>query len=111
MPLLAIIGGLLTKFLTDKLLFYVAIKALLVGLFMIVLPWVLKETFVWLMTKVMELVTSNLDGYSTQFQEIAISLTGVGAYLGDCFQLPLVFSLILSAIFLRMTLNFIPFIR
>jgi len=111
LPVLALAGGFLTKLLSDRLLLFVAVKALLITLFMTVLPFVLKEFFLWVMDKIMSIVSSNLDGYDQTFQTITINLTGVGAYLGDCFQLPLCFSLLMSAILLRITLNFIPFIR
>jgi glyoxylate utilization-related uncharacterized protein len=111
MPILAIIGGVITKFLTDRALLWVAQKVLLTTLFMTVLPFVLKTVLVWFMEKIMSIVTTNLGAYDQTFQAITINLTGIGAYLGNCFQLPLIFSLLMSAILLRITLNFIPFIR
>lgn len=109
--IIAAILGFLTKFLTDRALLWVAQKALLTTLFMTVLPWVLKNFFDWVMDQVMSIVESNLTGYDSTFDSILINLTGVGAYLGNCFQLDTCFALLMSAILLRMTLNFIPFVR
>jgi len=111
LPIVAVAAGFLTKFLTDRALAFVAMKALLIMLFMTVLPFVLKSVFEWIMSQIMSLVQSNLSGYDQDFQSIVINLTGVGAYLGNCFQVDVCFSLLLSAILLRMTLNFIPFVR
>ena len=109
--ILPALAGFFTKFLTDRLLMYVALKAVLITLFMTVLPWVLKTVLLWFMEKIMALVNANLGTYDQTFQTITINLTGIGAYLGNCFQLPLCFSLLMSAILLRITLNFIPFIK
>jgi hypothetical protein len=111
MPIIAIVVGWLTKFLTDRALMFIATKALLITLFMTVLPFILKGVFEWIMVQVMELVETNLAGYDTTFQSIAINLTGVGAYLGNCLQLDICFSLLISAILLRITLNFVPFVN
>jgi hypothetical protein len=111
LPIVAVAAGFLTKFLTDRAIAFVAMKALLVMLFMTVLPFVLKTVVMWLMEKLMALVNANLGDYDQTFQTITINLEGVGAYLANCFQLPLCFSLLMSAILLRITLNFIPFIR
>ena len=110
LPLIPLFAGFLTKFLSDRLLLYIAIKALLIGLFMVVLPWVLKDVVVWIMEQSYTWITTGLDG-DMALDAIVLSLEGPGAYLGQCLQLPLAFSMLLSAGIFRFGLNFIPFFK
>lgn len=108
--IIALIGGVLGKFLTDRFLAFVALKALLYALFILVLPIVLKNVLTWFMSQMMTLINSNIQSGST-LEAFTMQLNGVGAYLGGMLQLPYCLSIILSAIALRITLNFIPFVR
>lgn len=108
--IIAMILGVFGKFLTDKLLMFVAVKALIIGVFVVILPIILQNFFTWVIEQMVLMINSNLSPES-QLEAFTINLTGVAAYLGDCFQLPLCVSILLSAMLLRLTMNFIPFIR
>lgn len=107
--IIGVILGFIGKFLTDRLLFFVAVKALLIALFVVVLPIILKNFLIWIFEQIHAFMAIHLpaDGMSA----FIINLSGVGAYLGGCFKLPLCFSILMSAMLLRITLNFIPFIK
>lgn len=107
--IIAVILGAIGKFLTDKLLMYVAIKALIITLFVVVLPIILQNVVVWIFTEIFTFIQGQIP--SGTLEDFTISLSGVGAYLAGCFQLPLCISILISAIALRITLNFIPFIK
>lgn len=85
-------------------------KALAVGLVATALPAIAKNLFVWVLNFMNEIVTQQLAEQGGTLSSSVLELTGVGAYLGSTMQLPLCFSIIITAIGIRLTLNFIPFI-
>jgi len=96
-PIVAWFGS----FLASSVARFIAFKILLTTLFVVVLPIVLNNLIVSLMTvlydKALELV-------GTQDSAV-IQLTGLGAYLADELSLPLALSVILGAVSLSFTLN------
>ena len=83
-------------------------KALFLTLMVIVLPIVLKNTITWLIETTYTTVSSAVSGYSLEAQ--IIQLTGVGAYLAQHLQLPLALSIVLTALSIRLVLNFVPLV-
>lgn len=103
-----LIAGAVTRFLSTSVVAWVAFKAFLLTLFVVVMPIVLKNLLILIMSEIMAALP---DGSGSGFDSFIISLSGVGAYLGGCFQLPLCFSIIISASLYRLTINLIPFIK
>lgn len=108
-PVIAAIAGYGAKMLADRVLMWIAIKALLLTLFILVLPVVLKNFFIWILEFINEIIMSKIS--DTDLQASMIQLTGLAGYMGNLMKLPQCFNVILSAVAVRITLNFIPFIR
>lgn len=104
-----LIAGGITRFLTDRVTYFFAMKALLVTLFVTVLPLVLQSVITWLAEIIYVTVISAISDYS--FTAQVINFGGVAGYLATQLQLPLCISIVLSALSVRMILNFIPFFK
>ncbi len=107
--LLAIVGssictGLL-KALSDRILFYLAIKALLIAICTVLIPIVVNNIISGYLQDAIDamaaLNTSGLNG--------SMSFSGWVGYLLDCFNIPECLSIIVGAIQLHITLKLIPF--
>ena len=106
-PILAWFGSLGAKFVTDSLLKFVAYKAFAFTLLTVTFPIVIKNLLTWLF----ELLTSYVTTIDLgDLSATVVNLTGLGAYLAQHLQLVDSLSIILTAIAIRFTLNFIPFI-
>jgi hypothetical protein len=81
---------------------FVALKVLLTGLFVLVLPVVLNNLFHSILSEIMQVALDNVDVGSTS---LTYTLTGVGAYWGALLRLPECLSIILSACACRLTLR------
>lgn len=108
----AIIGailGALGRFFADKALSFVALKAVLVALFVTFLPTILKNLIVWFMTTINTFVQAQVADYSISSQ--VLELTGLTAWFAQQLQIPMAIGLLLTAASLRMVLNFVPFVK
>jgi hypothetical protein len=104
----AILGGLY-RLIVDKLGYFIAMKALMLTLLVVVLPLVLKDVVIWFVGQVMCLITAIMgEGY---IQELTIELSGVGAYLAQTTQLPFCFAMIVTAMCTRFMMNVTPFVK
>lgn len=108
-PIIAAIIGVGAKDVAGRVAQFLALKALLLGLTIVILPIVLKNVFIWIMQFINEIVLSAVAGQSIEAQ--VITLSGVGAYLADCLMVPQSLAVVLSATIIRLTLNFIPFVK
>lgn len=106
--IVAAILGALGRQLLDKLSYFVAMKALMIALMVTVLPLILKNTFTWLIETTHNAMAQAVSGYQLESQ--IIQLSGVGAYLAQQLQLPTCLSIIVTALAIRLVLNFIPFV-
>lgn len=106
--ILAILGSL-GRFFTDKLAYFVAMKALMILLLVTVLPLVLKNLLNWFITSIYAVVSSHVE--AGDIDSITLQFTGMGAYLASHLQFPLCFSILLSALAVRFVLNMVPFIK
>lgn len=104
----AIYGGL-GRFFTDKLAYFGAVKAIMTVLMVSVLPIVLKNTFNWIIEKIYSVVNTHVTTGS--LDPIILQFTGVGAYLATHLQFQLCFSILITAVIVRFTLNMIPFVK
>jgi hypothetical protein len=80
-------------------------KAILVGLFTLVLPVVLNNLLYFLLNKIMMFVNANVSVGSGD--AITYQFTGLGAYIANEMYLPTCVGMFLSAISLRFALRFI----
>lgn len=104
--LLAFLASSTAKTLVDRVLFFLAIKALLIALFVILVPIVFNN-----------FIGSLLEEALTYLNNVAVDgdwggvveFTGVFGWLLDCFQIPAAFSVFVSAVQLRLLLKMIPF--
>lgn len=106
--LFTFLGSIVGKFLTDGLLRFIAYKALAATLVITILPIILKNSIVWIVTELNVVITSVMQGSS--MQPTVINFIGLAAWLSDCFMLADCLSVLLSALALRFILNLIPFV-
>ena len=106
--ILSFLGSALAKTLTDNVIKWVAMKSLLVFLFVTVVPLVLNNFIYELIEIIMNL--ANTQASSSTFDG-AMSFTGFLAWLIECFRLPEALSVLVSALVLRLALSMIPFVR
>ena len=107
-PLLGWLSGLAGKFLSDYLLRFIAWKILLFTLITITLPIVLKNVIVWVFEEIITASSAivNIDG----MQATVLNLTGAAGYMAYYLMLPDCIAILMTAIVIRFTLNFIPFV-
>ena len=99
-------SNLFTSHFSDVSLRYIATKTLLYTFLTGTFPIVIKNLIVWLVEQTQQIVNSLSGG---KIDSITIQLSGLAGYLGDHLMLSTCLSIILTAIILRMCLNFIPF--
>ncbi len=107
-PLFAFLASATAKVLIDRILFFLALKAILTFLFIIIIPIVLNNLLGSLMTSMMNVV----DTVAVENGVIngGMSFSGVAAWLIDCFRISGCLSVLTSAMQLRLSLSLIPFI-
>jgi len=110
MGVVAAIIGSAVRFLTDRLSYYLAIKALAIAIMMIILPYVLKGVILWLVNSVLDYALSAMPAGSS-ISSTVLSITGFGAYLVNQTYIVQASSVVLSALMTRMVLNFVPFVK
>ena len=106
-PLLSWLGSVAARFIGDTALKWIALKVLSVTLLTVTLPIVLKNILTWLVQQV-ELIVRSYSGGSVD--SFSVQLTGLAGYLGDQMMLGTCVSIILTAIAIRLFLNFVPFV-
>ncbi|MCI5143937.1 MAG: hypothetical protein D3923_00075 [Candidatus Electrothrix sp. AR3] len=106
-PLLTWLGAVGAKFLTDSLLKFLAFKVLAVTLFTVVLPVVLKNLLTWLFG----ILTAQINQVDLgSLTDIVVELNGLAAWFAVHLRFMDCFSVLITAMVIRLTLNFIPFI-
>lgn len=106
--LLGILFSWVGKFFGDKLLQFVAWKVLIYSLLTITFPIVIKNLVKWGFDLVSGLIESNID--VGELGAAKIHLSGLAGYLANCLALEDCIAILLSAVAIRFTLNFIPFV-
>lgn len=107
--LLMFLGSSVAKIFTDKVLGWVAMKALLVFLFLTVVPLLLNNFLYDVIKIMMDFASGQSAGASALNGNMTFS--GFAAWLIECFRIPEAISLLISALVLRLTLSMIPFVR
>ena len=106
-PVLGWVGSLFNKYLVDTSLRFFAYKGLLYTSLIVLLPAVLKNLLSWLFG----LLTAQVDKVDWgQMSSVAVELTGVGAWLAVHLRFLDCLSVLITALVIRLTLNFIPFV-
>ena len=103
--LIAVLGGLAARTLSVGVLKFVATRALLYGLFTLVLPVVIYNVLIRIYREVMEYIGSQVGAVGTE--GYLIQLTGMAGWIAEQINLIPAFSLFLSAISLRFVLDMI----
>lgn len=104
------ISWAIAKVFGDNVLRLVAYKAIAVALTVIILPIILNN-LVYDIIEIMFGVVADNFGSMSGIGGSMVNITGVGAYLMEKFRLPECFSIIVSALTVRASLNMIPFLR
>lgn len=111
MPVIGLIialGSMLAKYISVEVLRFVAMRALLLSLVVVILPIVIETFLTNMFESSMSLMSSTVSG--TNLSGI-VPLTGVFGWVGQMLKLPEALSVVLSAVSLRFALNMIPFVR
>lgn len=106
--MLALLSALFAQLFGTSVLYFVAMKAVMVTLIMIVLPIILKNFFTWIVAGSLSLVSASALGDASP---TIVGLTGLAGYFGTNLGLPACFAVILSAVATRFSLKLIPFLR
>jgi len=109
--LLTFIGGLgtgLSGLITTAGLGFIAFKAFMLFLAVIVLPLVLYNLSVFMMSKAMEIAFSMVSTSSVPGSSPVVQLTGMAGYIANEIYLKQALSMIFAATSVRFALGFIP---
>jgi hypothetical protein len=107
--LIAFIGSAFAKVFLDKVLGWVALKVLLVLLFTIFVPIILNNFLYDIIKIMMDFATGSAAGATAI--DGHLSFSGFAAWLIEVFRIPEAFSLLVSALVLRLVLSMVPFVR
>lgn len=106
-PLILFFTGLFGKFFTDVTLRFVAYKVLLYTSLTVILPAVLKNLLAWLFG----ILTAQIDQADWgSFSSSVIEFSGVAAWFAVHLRFIDCLSVLVTALVIRLTLNFIPFV-
>jgi hypothetical protein len=106
---LAFLGSAFAKIFTDKVLSWIAIKALLVLLLTVVFPIVLNNFLYDIIEIIMNFAAGQAGSAGTMSG--AMSFTGFAAWLVESFRLAEALSVLVGSLLLRLALSMIPFVR
>jgi hypothetical protein len=107
--ILTFLGTILGKVLGDKVLGWVAMKGLMIFLFVTIVPLVLNNFLYDIIQIVMNFASGQASGAGAL--NGSMTFTGFGAWLMECFRLSEALSVLISALCLRVVLSMIPFVR
>lgn len=107
--ILGYLGSSMAAIFADKILQWVAFKAVIVFLFLIVVPLLLNNFLYDIIEIMMNFAKSQAGGASALNGNMSFS--GFLAWLLQCFRLPEAISLMVSALALRSILLMVPFVR
>jgi len=116
----AVISGFLGRLfglgIVKHIVAWIAFKAFILGCLVLVFPVVHHSLVLWGLRFSGSILNSVFESINMpdNLQSVVLNLTGVGAYLANCFQLPDCFSIIMSAYMIRlsmMVLSYMPLPR
>ena len=106
-PLIDWIGSLFNSFLTDVSLRFVAFKTLIYSFITVTLPAILKNALAWLFSVLVAQVDS-LDFGS--MSSVVVEFSGLAAWFAVHLRFLDCFAVLITALVIRLTLNFIPLV-
>jgi|Deesub1362A_J573_1020465.scaffolds.fasta_scaffold04255_4 hypothetical protein len=106
--LLTWVLGLVGSLLSSSVARFVALKIVLWGLFVTVLPVVLINVFAEILQGLMDVVGASVGSGS---EPLLVQFTGFAGWLAYHLRIPEGFSLLFSALAFRFTLRLVPFLR
>lgn len=86
---------------------WVAFRGLMLTLFVTILPIVFHNLFIWSLQfggSILQRYMQSM-GMSDQLEHVILEVTGLGAYLAQCFQVPQCFAILMTALAARFALN------
>jgi len=104
-----LIGSAFGKIFSDKVISWVAWKALLVLMCFTLLPLMLNNFLYDIIEIVMNFASGQAGGASSL--NGAMNFSGFGGWLIEMFRLPECLSVLISALVLRIALSMVPFVR
>lgn len=99
--LLAPVVAWFGSFIASSVARFIAMKVLLTALFVVVLPIVLNNLIVKIMTAIYDKAVSSVSGVSS----VIVEMVGLAGYLAQSLSLPLILSILLGAVSVSFTLN------
>ncbi|WP_028582390.1 hypothetical protein [Desulfogranum japonicum] len=107
-PLVAWIGSVAGRFVTDSLLKFAAYKLLAFTIITVTLPVVLKNIINWFFKTIFDVISANMPTY--HLQDVSFQLTGLLGWLCEQMMIPDCLSILAAAMAFKMVLKLIPFI-
>ncbi|MGE4402905.1 MAG: hypothetical protein AB7F61_14615 [Desulfobulbus sp.] len=101
-------SSLAGRFLSDTALQFLAYKALFVTLITITVPVVAKNLLTWLFQSLVFAANSNVN--TGGLKSTVLHFSGIAGYLASHLMLADCLSILIAALVIRLTLNFIPFV-
>ncbi|MCI5156927.1 MAG: hypothetical protein D3906_00535 [Candidatus Electrothrix sp. AUS1_2] len=106
-PLIDWIGSIFNKYLSDLSLKFVAYKTMIYTFITVTLPAVLKNLLTWLFG----ILTAQVDQFDWgSMSSTVIEFTGLAAWFAVHLRFVDCLSVLITALVIRLTLNFIPFV-
>lgn len=106
-PVLTVLGSFFTTQLSAGVLRWIAMKAVLVGLFTVVLPIALIKSWMLIKEYVVSYAMSFITSLDFFESSTVVEMTGLGGYLFTVLKIPECVSIILSASVIAFILSFI----
>lgn len=107
--ILSFLGSSIAGIFADNILKWIAFKAVMVFLFIIVVPLLLNN-FLYDMMEIMMNFSSGQAAGSSALNG-SMSFSGLMAWFLECFRIPEAVSIVVSALVLRLVLSMVPFVR
>lgn len=107
--ILSYLGSSMAAIFADKILGWIALKAVLVFLFIIVVPLLLNNFMYDIIKIMMDFSSSQASGAASL--NGAMTFSGFAAWLMECFRIPEAIAIMVSALALRSILLMVPFVR
>ena len=108
MPIFTAVAWLIAKIIGDNVLKFIAGKAILVTLFLVVMPIIFNNILCDIITDIFNWVNSNV---GTSDFNGAMNITGLSAYFVQQFKISECISVLVSAYVCKVTLKHIPFLN
>ena len=107
-PLVAWLGSVAARFVTDSVIKFAAYKLLAFTLITVTLPVVLKNTINWFFKTIFDVISANMP--SDSLQDVSFQLTGLLGWFCEILMIPDCLSILAAAMAFKMVLKLIPFI-